>query len=73
METNKKSQGFGDSLAKIAKAIAADKAAKKIAEELGIEDCGCSKRQKALNNPDLLVNKIFYKNKEVDNDTEKKD
>ena len=68
MQTGKKSQGFGDSMAKIAKAIAADKAAKRIAKELGIEDCGCSKRQEALNNPDLLVNKIFYKNKEKDED-----
>jgi hypothetical protein len=68
MQTGKKSQGFGDSMAKIAKAIAADKAAARIAKELGIEDCGCSKRQEALNNPDLLVNKIFYKNKEKDED-----
>jgi hypothetical protein len=64
MQTSKKSQGFGDSMAKIARAIAADKAADKIAKSLGLEDCGCSKRQESLNNPDLLVNKIFYKNKE---------
>jgi len=68
METSKKSQGFGDSIAKITKAIAADKAAKRIAEALGVEDCGCSKRQEALNNPDLLVNKVFYKNKENNED-----
>lgn len=68
MQTSKKSQGFGDSIAAIAKAIAADKAADKIAKALGLEDCGCSKRQEALNNPDLLVNKVFYKNKEKDED-----
>lgn len=66
--SQKKSQGFGDSMSKIAKAIAADKAADKIAEALGLEDCGCGKRQEKLNNPDLLVNKIFYKNKEQDDE-----
>lgn len=66
--SQKKSQGFGDSMAKIAKAIAADKAADKIAEALGLEDCGCKKRQEKLNNPDLLVNKVFYKNKEQDDE-----
>lgn len=66
--SQKKSQGFGDSMAKIAKAIAADKAADKIAKALGLEDCGCSKRQETLNNPDLLVNKVFYKNKEQDDE-----
>jgi hypothetical protein len=25
-------------------------------------DCGCSKRKEALNDPNLLINKIFYKN-----------
>ena len=64
--SQKKSQGFGDSMAKIAKAIAADKAADKVAEALGLEDCGCEKRQEKLNNPDLLINKVFYKNKEQD-------
>lgn len=24
-------------------------------------DCGCQERKEALNNPDLLINKIFYK------------
>lgn len=66
--SQKKSQGFGDSVAKIAKAIAADKAADKIAEALGLEDCGCKGRKEKLNNPDLLVNKVFYKNKEQDDE-----
>ena len=66
--SQKKSQGFGDSVAKIAKAIAADKAADKIAEALGLEDCGCEGRKEKLNNPDLLVNKVFYKNKEQDDE-----
>ena len=69
--SQKKSQGFGDSVAKIAKAIAADKAADKIAEALGLEDCGCEGRKEKLNNPDLLVNKVFYKNKEQDDEIKK--
>jgi hypothetical protein len=24
-------------------------------------DCGCQERKEALNNPNLLINKIFYK------------
>lgn len=62
----RKPRGLGDSMAKIAKAIAAEKAADKIAKALGMEDCGCDRRKERLNNPDLLVNKIFYKNKEQD-------
>ena len=62
--SNRKSQGLGDDINKIAKAIKADIAADKIAKALGKEDCGCAKRQDALNNPNLLVNKIFYKEDE---------
>ena len=50
MAIEKRSQGFGDSIANISKLIKADIAAKKIAKELGLEDCGCSKRQEQLNN-----------------------
>lgn len=71
MAIEKRSEGFGDSIAKITKAIRADIAAKKIAKELGIEDCGCSKRQEQLNNPDLLINKIFYKKTNTDEDIKK--
>ena len=69
MAIEQKSQGFGDTVAKIAKAIKADILAKKIAKELGIEDCGCSKRQEELNNPNLLINKVLYKNKTNNEDT----
>lgn len=64
-------QGFGDDIHRIAKAIKADVAAQKIAEALGRKDCGCKKRQQDLNNPDLMVNKIFYKNKEQDENIKK--
>lgn len=63
MSDQNKPRGFGDDIQRIAKVIQADKAAKEIAKALGKEDCGCSKRQESLNNPDLLINKVFYKNK----------
>jgi hypothetical protein len=66
MDIEKKTHGFGSHLAKAAKIIKADVAADKIAKALGYKDCGCAARAAALNNPDLLVNKIFYKNQEED-------
>jgi len=66
MAIEKKTQGFGSDLAKVAKLIKADIAADKIAKALGYEDCGCAGRAEALDNPDLLVNKIFYKKQEDD-------
>jgi hypothetical protein len=66
MAIEKKTEGFGSDIAKVAKLIGADKAAQRIAKSLGYEDCGCGPREEALNNPDLLINKIFYKNKEED-------
>jgi len=47
-----KNKGFGDTIASITKATGLDK--------LVGEDCGCKQRQEMLNNPDLLINKIFY-------------
>jgi len=29
-------------------------------DKLVWEDCGCEQRRQILNNPDLLINKIFY-------------
>lgn len=71
MAIEKKIHGFGSDLAKAAKLIKADIAADKIAKSLGYEDCGCSGRAKALDNPNLLVNKIFYKNQETDENNNK--
>lgn len=59
-----KSRGLGDDIAKIAKLIKADVTAEQLSKILGYKDCGCSKRQEALNNPELLVNKVFYNNNE---------
>ena len=47
--TNEKSKGLGDSIAKVTAAAKLDILAEKIAKKLGKEDCGCSKRQDKLN------------------------
>jgi hypothetical protein len=53
-----KSKGLGDTIKKITSATKIDKLAKKIANAVGKEDCGCDERQKKLN-------EMFpYKNKE---------
>lgn len=68
MAIEKRSEGFGSDIAKVAKIIKADVAAEKIAQLLGYDDCGCKGREQELNNPDLLVNRVFYKNKENNED-----
>jgi hypothetical protein len=70
MAIEKKTHGFGTDLAKAAKFVRADIAADRIAKALGYDDCGCAGRAEALDNPDLLVNKIFYKNQEDENNEE---
>ena len=44
--------GFGDTVRAITKATGIDK--------IVGEGCGCNERQEKWNNPDLLINKIFY-------------
>jgi len=56
-----KSQGLGDTIHKITVATGIEAAVEKISEATG-KKCGCAKRKEALNNPDLLINKVFYKN-----------
>lgn len=69
MATEKKVEGFGDEIARITKKLGLDTKAEQVAKAFGKKDCGCGARQKALNNPDLLVNKVFYgKNKIKEND-----
>lgn len=46
---NTKSQGLGDTIAKITSATKLDKLAESIAEAVGAEDCGCTGRQQKLN------------------------
>jgi hypothetical protein len=52
----KKHYGFGDTVHAITKATGIEKVVKAVAGE----DCGCSERKEKLNNPNLLINKIFY-------------
>jgi hypothetical protein len=56
-----KSKGLGDSIEKITTSTGIKKAVDYVAKKTKT-DCGCSERKKNLNNPNLLVNKIFYKN-----------
>lgn len=70
MPIKKSTNYFGDDIARLAKKLKADVAADKIAKSLGYDDCGCEGRKEKLNNPDLLINKVFYKNKEQDEDIE---
>lgn len=50
----KKHKGFGDTVAAVTAAIGIEKT----------ENCGCAERQEAWNNPDLLINKLFYGTKQ---------
>ncbi len=56
-----KPRGLGDDIARFTHATRLDKLAKKVAKTMGKEDCGCEKRKQKLNNPNLLVNRLFYK------------
>jgi hypothetical protein len=55
----KRHKGIGDTVAAITKVtgIAA-------LVNAATEDCGCGARQKAWNDPELLVNRIFYGTKQ---------
>lgn len=69
MATEKRVEGFGDEIARVTKKLGLDRVAEEVSKAAGKKDCGCKKRQQKLNNPDLLVNKVFYgKNKVKDND-----
>lgn len=49
MKKRIKSEGLGDTIAKFTKATGLDKFAEWIAKIAGKEDCGCTRRQKKLN------------------------
>ena len=44
-----KSEGFGDTIAKITHATGLDKVADKVAKMAGKDDCGCGRRREVLN------------------------
>jgi len=53
-----KSQGLGDVIEKVTTATGIKKVVETVSEITGV-DCGCAKRKEALNNPNLLINKIL--------------
>jgi hypothetical protein len=55
----KRHKGLGDTVAAIAETVGI----KALVENI-TDDCGCQERQASLNNPDLLINKLFYGTKQ---------
>jgi hypothetical protein len=55
----KRHKGLGDTVAAIAEATGIATLV-----NAAIEDCGCKERQASLNNPNLLINKLFYGTKQ---------
>lgn len=55
-----KSKGLGDTIEKVTAATGIKKAVEFVSKASGI-DCGCPERKETLNDPKLLVNKVFYK------------
>jgi hypothetical protein len=56
-----KSKGLGDTIEKITTATGIKAVVDKVSE-VTKKPCGCNKRKESLNNPNLLINKILYKN-----------
>ena len=56
-----KPTGLGDTIKNITSFTGIDKVVDKISDVTGVP-CGCPERQETLNDPNLLINKIFYKN-----------
>ncbi len=54
--------GLGDTIEKITTATGIKKAVDTVSKVTG-KECGCGRRKEKLNNPDLLVNKVFYNKK----------
>jgi len=52
--------GLGSTIEKVTSATGIKKAVEAVSKASG-KDCGCNARKEKLNNPNLLVNKIFYK------------
>jgi len=55
-----KPTGLGDTIKNITSFTGIDKVVDKISDVTGVP-CGCSERQEALNDPNLLINKMFYR------------
>lgn len=48
-DPNQKSQGLGDTIAKVTNFLGVDKVAEGLAKLAGKEDCGCNRRRELLN------------------------
>jgi len=48
-DSNKRSEGLGDTIAKFTNFFGIDKLADKVAKLFGRKDCGCNRRRKTLN------------------------
>ena len=55
-----KSKGLGDTIEKITTATGIKKVVDTVSKATE-KPCGCAERKQTLNNPALLVNKVFYK------------
>jgi hypothetical protein len=51
---------LGDTIEKITSATGIKTVVDAVSKATNV-DCGCEKRKEELNNPNLLINKIFYK------------
>jgi hypothetical protein len=51
--------GLGDTIEKFTRATGIKKFVDTVSDLTGI-DCGCTERKEALNEPNILVNKLFY-------------
>ena len=54
-----KAKGLGDTIEKVTTATGIKKVVEAVSK-VTKKDCGCGRRKEKLNNPDLLVNKVFY-------------
>lgn len=55
-----KSKGLGDTIEKITTATGVKKIVDTVSKATG-KDCGCAARKAKLNDPNLLVNKLYKK------------
>jgi len=55
------SKGLGDTIERITTATGIKKVVDTVSKVTG-KDCGCEKRKEKMNNPNLLINKVFYNN-----------
>jgi hypothetical protein len=60
MEQRNKAKGLGDTLERITTVTGIKRMVDTVSKAVG-KDCGCKKRKEALNDKNLLINKMLYK------------